>query len=94
MSAQVGHLHELAVAMATFVGLLSRVEPHVCLQMMVAGKPLFAHPTAERLLASVGPFVVLQHVFVSERTVTRPTGEDLVTPHRHVHCAATALHYF
>jgi hypothetical protein len=80
--------------MGTLIGLLSRVQPHVCLQVVVAGKPLFAYPTAERLLASVGPLVVLQHVFVPKGTVARPTGEDLVTPHRHVHCAATALHYF
>jgi hypothetical protein len=94
MSAQVGHLHKLTIAVCTLVWLLSRVEPHVCLQVVVAGEPLLAHPAAERLLSSVSPLVVLQHVFVPEGAVTCATGEDLVTAYRHVHGTASGLRCF
>lgn len=94
VSAQVGHLHELAVAVGALVGFLPSVQPHVRLEVVVAGEPLLAHPTPERFLASVGSLVVLQHVLVAKGTVTRPAGEHLVAPCHGVHCTTSALHCF
>ena len=40
MSTQVGDLYKLAVAVGTVVRLLARVQPHVCLQVVVPREPL------------------------------------------------------
>jgi len=93
MPTKVGHLHEMAVTMCAFVRLLPRVEPHVRLQVVIAGESLFTHTTAERLLACVGSLVILQHVFVSEGTMTRLTGKCLLAPRYCVPHVATAAFY-
>jgi hypothetical protein len=94
VSPQVCDLHELAVAMGALVGLLPSVEPHMRLEVVVSGEPLFAHSAAEWLLASVGPLVVLQDVFIPEGAMTRPAGEHFVSPGCRVSYAVAALHCF
>ena len=95
MPTKVSHLHEMAVTMCALVRLLPRVEPHVCLQVVIAGESLFTHTTAERLLACMGSLVILEHVFVPEGTVTRLTGKCLLAPRYCVpHVATAALYHF
>lgn len=95
MPTEVGDLHEVAVTVCALVRLLPGVEPHVRLEVVIAGEPLFTHATAERLLACVGSLVVLQHVLVPEGTVTCLTGKRLLATRYHIpHAATAALHHF
>lgn len=79
MTPEVGHLHEVSVAVGAVIRLLSRMQSHVCFQMVVPGEPLVALRTLERLLASVRALVVLQHVFVPEGSIADTTRENLLS---------------
>lgn len=56
---QVRHLHELPIAVCTVIWFLARMQPHVCLQVVISGEPLMALAAFEWLLTSVGSFMIL-----------------------------------
>ena len=80
MASQIGHLHKQPVAVGARIWLFSRVQPHVSLEMVVAGESLGAHLALERLFTRVCALMVLQHVLVAEASVARLARELLVPP--------------
>lgn len=80
MSPQVCHLDELSVAVCAGVWLLSRVESHVSLEVVIPCKSFMAFLTFERFLPRVCSLVVLQHVLVAEGPVADVAGEHLLSP--------------
>lgn len=75
---QIGHLHELPLAVRAMIRFFARVQSHVRLEVMVPGEAFVALGTGERFFAGVGALVVLQHVFVAEASVTHAALEHLV----------------
>lgn len=66
MAPQVSDLHELPITVAAVVRFLACVQPHVCLEVVVAGETLVAFGTLKGLLAGVRSLVVLQDVLVAK----------------------------
>lgn len=78
VTSQVGHLHKLTIAVCAVVWLLSSVQPHMSLEMVVTRETLVALFALERLLARVCPLVILKDVLVAETPITDATHEYLV----------------
>ena len=85
---QVGHLHELSLAVSAVVRLLSGMQPHVSLEMVVPSEPLMTFAALERLLSGVRPLVVLEHMFVAKTPVTYGTHKHFFAP-RSCPCSRT-----
>lgn len=71
------NLYELSIAVGAVVGLLPSVEPHVRLEVVVAGEALAALLALERLFPRVRPLVVLEDVLVAKGPVAYGAAEHL-----------------
>ena len=79
VSPEGGHVRETPSTESTGVGFLSRVDPHVELQVRLPSKFLITFPKGalERFFSSVDPQVLLEFVFLVENCRTFCTLEGL-----------------
>lgn len=90
MPPQVGHLHELSIAVSTVIWLLARMKTHVCLEVMISGESFMALSAFERFFTGMGPLMVLQNVFVTEATIAYLTDEHFLAAARRACCRTRA----
>lgn len=78
MASQVGHLNELAITVGAVIWFLTRMQTHVCLQVMIPCEALVAFGALEGLLAGVCALMILQDVLVAKAAGADLAGEALV----------------
>jgi len=79
MPPQIGHLDELTVAVFTVIRFFTRMQPHMCFEVVVPGKALVTLHALEGLLARVSSFVVLEDMLVAEGPLAHQTRKLLVS---------------